>query len=196
VERGHLVLPDPIVPELQAALAPSPPTRYGDPSAACPSPRCTEPSRGLSAFGPAPARRVTARAGIFIRWMGRPRQKGERSGFALPKPQGVGKPTRPCIFCGRAARRSNEHVVPLWLQDWLGIKQSEFVSRENIFETQGPVFPGEPLPSMSSKIHRSHAHKSLVYGSVCRSCNNGWMSRLEDAVRPTLFGLIPKDRSL
>jgi hypothetical protein len=78
---------------------------------------------------------------------------------------------RSCIFCG-AAEVSKEHAWP----DWLG-RLFSGVSVE--VQRTGPdlkSFRGRPF--------------DLTVTVVCPSCNNGWMSDLENATKDLLLGLI------
>lgn len=52
------------------------------------------------------------------------------------------------------------------------------------------------MPTVESRIDRLHAYSSLVCGSVCTSCNNGWMGQLEGEVRPFLLELISNEKDV
>lgn len=71
---------------------------------------------------------------------------------------------RRCVFCGREPVTA-EDVFPLWLGDYLG--------REPVYRVSagmaGGQRPGFRGLSMTARVKR-----------VCRDCNSGWMSRLED----------------
>jgi hypothetical protein len=86
-----------------------------------------------------------------------------------------------CPFCRArfgpgGAKRSVEDVVPRWLAAELpkGTVRTE-------------VSAARDLPP-----HRSHVSKTVkvVANRVCQDCNNGWMSRLEGAVKPFLRSII------
>lgn len=72
---------------------------------------------------------------------------------------------RACIFCG-GPKPTREHVLPVWITAVLPGKGSFF------FEQQGKRW--------SSK----DAGKTVK--GVCASCNNGWMSQLENEAKPLL----------
>lgn len=82
--------------------------------------------------------------------------------------------SRRCVFCG-SADLTKEHVWPRWLSEALG------GNGPLRFERQG--LGDEP---------RAWARVSLdvTVGVVCRECNNGWLSDLEDAAKPLLEPLI------
>lgn len=74
---------------------------------------------------------------------------------------------RKCIFCKSQHSLTREHVIPAWLQEYVGGGESvEFVgTRANFF--------GLPLDE------RRGSGNSIALKKVCAACNNGWMSRLE-----------------
>ncbi|WP_404403778.1 hypothetical protein [Pelagibacterium halotolerans] len=76
---------------------------------------------------------------------------------------------RKCIFCGTPHALTREHVLPVWLQEYVGGDEpGEFRgTRANFF--------GMPLDERKASPN-SHTLKV-----VCGECNNGWMSRLEVA---------------
>jgi hypothetical protein len=82
----------------------------------------------------------------------------------------------PCVFCGIDRRLSREHVFASWMEDYfpdLRSATADYIRRtvtqaEDVDHTRpGPVF-------------------DFVTRDVCEVCNNGWMSGLEDQVRPIL----------
>lgn len=77
----------------------------------------------------------------------------------------MSKDSKKCVFCGNSAG-SAEHVFPDWLS-------RDFGGRDSRVEIEKE---GEPVRSFASKIFQ-HTVKS-----VCRSCNNGWMSHVEGSV--------------
>jgi hypothetical protein len=77
---------------------------------------------------------------------------------------------RSCVFCGRAPV-SREHVWPQWLLKALrgAFESVEVVRERDVHELSSP---------------------EIMVNRVCRPCNEGWMERLESAVRPTLGPMI------
>lgn len=74
---------------------------------------------------------------------------------------------RKCIFCGVPPPLTREHVIPSWLQKYVGGGEpSEFVGTRT-------SFIGMPLDE------RRASGGSYTLKSVCGTCNHGWMSQLE-----------------
>lgn len=80
---------------------------------------------------------------------------------------------RKCVFCG-GDKLTREHVFPDWISNLYGKKPgwNEF-SHNN-----------EVVRKFPEKLFQ---HKAKI---VCESCNSGWMSDLEDKVRPFLADMI------
>src|SRR5882672_159987 len=91
-----------------------------------------------------------------------------------------------CLFCSNPLQskgagknaKAHEHVIPEWLQEHLGI-------------------PGNPVTPMLLRTDtrqildtRQHVMGAFKAGNVCYFCNHGWMSDLEQEVKPTLLRLI------
>ncbi|HVA01827.1 MAG TPA: hypothetical protein VMV34_09240 [Terriglobia bacterium] len=91
---------------------------------------------------------------------------------------------RLCLWCGSplAQSRSREHVVA----DWLAQKLN--ASKETVTAFVAQTFNEEIV------LQREHDVDSMVEGRVCGSCNKGWMSDLENKVKPVLETLISMDR--
>lgn len=93
------------------------------------------------------------------------------------------KPPGACIFCGGGSL-SREHIWPQWASDLL-----PDASASNLSRWSKPVtWSGPPL--RENDRNRQGGIKGHRIRVVCRSCNNGWMSQLEQQVRPTLTTLI------
>lgn len=80
---------------------------------------------------------------------------------------------RVCLFCPNRAG-TLEDAWPLWVIESVGAD---------------PVSPTEFWNTVDAPPHRWPGPKFKTR-KVCRDCNNGWMSDLESAVRPTMGGLI------
>src|SRR6266851_2569958 len=97
-----------------------------------------------------------------------------------------------CLFCGVVLRgkkskhggKSDEHIVPKWLMNHLGIRDMPFTS-ERVDVRSGQTFG-----------RRQHTVRSFVAGRVCANCNNGWMAELEEQTRPILIRLIADPHEL
>jgi hypothetical protein len=85
---------------------------------------------------------------------------------------------RECIFCG-GGPLTKEHVIPAWL--------STVLPGEGSFEVERLL---EPAAGGSSEHGWSAPALNLTARCVCAGCNNGWMSDLEDSVRPLITPMI------
>lgn len=78
-----------------------------------------------------------------------------------------------CIFCKQDRDKAKEHIWPKWLQ-------------EKMIGTTNWSYSGTH-DSISFPISfRKHTGENLVLGDVCKMCNNGWMSNLENNFRPII----------
>lgn len=117
------------------------------------------------------------------------RAGGDNAWIVCPTPQDE-PATQACWFCGAAlvgagaARRAREHVFARWLLRELGAQKHPFsVSWNDAYERD-------------VLDQRTMVLDAFVAGRVCGRCNNGWMSRLEDAVRDDLVALARGSRDL
>ncbi len=77
---------------------------------------------------------------------------------------------RSCLFCGSSEDLNREHIFPEWLLKCLDVYHDEaYVYRAD-----------EDHP------RRKLTYNNLVAKKFCKSCNEGWMKRLEDRVNPLL----------
>ena len=93
----------------------------------------------------------------------------------------MSKPPARCIFCGQAGV-TKEHLLPNWLRH-------DFPRSSLSTHTQGFVRWEERQKIVTTKKLQGHSGTKKLR-VVCRSCNNGWMSHLEEAIKPTLLRLI------
>jgi hypothetical protein len=96
-------------------------------------------------------------------------------------PQTVEVDPAVCLFCGGllAERgRSKEHVFGRWLLEHYAVASDT---------VRGRWVSG--LDLRTTKDLREHTMEGLLAGRVCTPCNNGWMSQLEQDVRPLLLHL-------
>lgn len=86
---------------------------------------------------------------------------------------------RSCHFCGSPLRgkKSREHVVPEWLAKHLGVTENE--ARGTHYAEDATVRSVRSMPT-----------DQLVLGGVCKPCNEGWMSLLEQRAKPVLLRLM------
>ncbi len=93
-----------------------------------------------------------------------------------------------CLFCGRPwgeARRSDEHVLPQWMRkhetDLLKSTQTGYSAG---FDLDDQAREFIELPTLLTT--KKSSLLALKTRAVCADCNNGWMSRLEEAARPLI----------
>ena len=93
---------------------------------------------------------------------------------------------RQCIFCDNNAN-SREHFWPGWIHDLLPKPPDPRHDRK--FFT---YHPQTGLHEKGTVSGRQGALHTIAIQAVCVTCNNGWMERLESAVRPLLTPLITR----
>lgn len=88
-----------------------------------------------------------------------------------------------CIFCEEEKERGKEHIWPRWLQIEVG------------GNTQG-IYIGTHISMLNpyNSNTRKQSGGSLVFGEVCKICNNGWMNSIEMNFKPVLLNLF-KDKN-
>ena len=86
---------------------------------------------------------------------------------------------KPCIFCGQLGG-NEEHIVSRWILRDLGM-----------YSLKSKMGFGNQIPSGEmEEISQPQRLGSFVTDSICATCNNGWMSRLESQVKPLLSPLL------
>ncbi|MBI3896545.1 MAG: hypothetical protein HY313_11505 [Acidobacteria bacterium] len=87
---------------------------------------------------------------------------------------------RLCISCENPIqKRAKEHVIADWLLKELGIGE------EQLWQ-----FIADSTTGQAKEARTLHALNSFKEGRVCSNCNNGWMSQLENEVKPILLALL------
>jgi hypothetical protein len=90
-----------------------------------------------------------------------------------------------CIFCANHRKMSKEHVFPSWLKEHFprGLNDTHGAYAMSL-NTQANAY--------TKIFEKKHGGSSttITVRVVCRECNNEWMSKLEQAVRPILSPLI------
>lgn len=85
-----------------------------------------------------------------------------------------------CIFC-EGTGLSKEHFWP----DWISSHISKADTDKHITEIHsGDV---RSKPELEKKIERQGNLVTKKFRVVCRDCNSGWMSRLEESVKPFIL---------
>lgn len=84
---------------------------------------------------------------------------------------------------------SKEHLWPDWLRNYILTNHDD----RNISELH--VGEGKSPRRLQNRTERQGNVITKKIRVVCQTCNNGWMSCLEEAVKPILVGLIREDRT-
>lgn len=97
------------------------------------------------------------------------------------------EPSHPktCIFCGGPPPLTKEHIWADWLKKYIPRDMASHTYRSTIedeanVDSRVKKRPGDPR---SSKVR-----------VVCKSCNGGWMSRLQSRAKPILIPLVVGDK--
>src|ERR1700710_3104537 len=84
--------------------------------------------------------------------------------------------TRTCWMCGNGPL-TQEHAFPMWLRElFRGTEPGQVSDRSrgiNVYDRE----------------RRSNVINATV-NSICKDCNEGWMSRLESATKPVLAPMV------
>ena len=86
-----------------------------------------------------------------------------------------------CIFCG-GGRLCREHVWPQWADDLLP-KSTEHGQSSMTFHL-------DSAPEVGRQYSRQGSVTGVKLRVVCRTCNSGWMSQLEEGARQEVTALI------
>ena len=94
------------------------------------------------------------------------------------------KPPMRCIFC-RGSTLTREHVIPDWIQEIIPKKPQQ----AHLFTTvsKAPLAPRTRLKT--SRLRQGHPISRKVR-VVCKDCNNGWLSTLENELKPLIKTLV------
>ena len=91
-----------------------------------------------------------------------------------------------CIFCGSEQNVTKEHVIPDWVKHVLNHPKDGFTELgfKNFALDHETVFIQPSVYLRQGKI----GNRTLA--KVCAICNNGWMSKLQNSVKPIIAPLI------
>jgi hypothetical protein len=107
--------------------------------------------------------------------------------FASPAPQ-VLPISSGCLFCGRPwgeVRRSDEHVLPQWMRRYeSALLKASHTAYSAGFDLDDQAREFVELPTLLTT--KKSSLLTLKTREVCKGCNNGWMSRLEETARPLI----------
>lgn len=95
---------------------------------------------------------------------------------------GVSTQARTCLFCGRLGS-SREHIVPQWIGRAFDVPSIPDVDIVNCHRSENPAAG----IGLREKRAKGPAYYTRAF---CERCNNGWMSALEEKVRPLLEPLL------
>ena len=90
-----------------------------------------------------------------------------------------------CLFCRKALTKknaTNEHVMPRWVLREFGIAD-RVISPAGWQRGKAPA-------------RRTHTWSRLLVSDVCADCNSGWLSDLENAVKPVIPSLATGERAV
>lgn len=87
-----------------------------------------------------------------------------------------------CIFCRRDDQKiTKEHVFPDWLSELFGDSFTAI--------NEGTTSEGKVLYRYESKVFQQ------TVNTVCKSCNNNWMSEIENQAKPILTKML-RDKNI
>jgi hypothetical protein len=89
-----------------------------------------------------------------------------------------------CIFCGRVGGITKEHLFSDWLT-------TPFPRSAADTHTLG-VVEWRPNPSVTTERRQGHSGSRKIR-KVCNVCNNGWISRVDNAARDALMPILVGD---
>ena len=81
-----------------------------------------------------------------------------------------------CVFCNQTREKAKEHIWPKWIHKFDDTAEGGMHHSQHIGLMSNPGLIDE----------RKQSSNSLVFGHVCKVCNNGWMSRLETDGAPSI----------
>jgi hypothetical protein len=97
-------------------------------------------------------------------------------------------PAGTCIFCGKPGKMSREHIWGDWLKAFVPPKMNK-----HNFHAQRINKPGA-TPSATTMLKAGDPLRAKVR-VVCASCNNTWLSQLQQQAKPHLIPLIQGQRT-
>jgi hypothetical protein len=95
-------------------------------------------------------------------------------------------PPRLCIFCG-GTPISKEDIWPTWTRPYFPVTSLNHTIGQHILETD------RRLHGNTTKV--SGDPKSRRVKMVCKRCNNGWMSILQNQAKPFLLPLMNGEKT-
>lgn len=111
---------------------------------------------------------------------------------SLSRPAIAPLPKR-CIFCDAKAKLSKEDFFPQWFREIYPASQEAQKARLNAeisWHEPDPETGGVLVRIAKSRLARPGDLADQTLKVVCEPCNNGWMSRLQQAAKPHLLPYI------
>jgi hypothetical protein len=95
-----------------------------------------------------------------------------------------------CLFCGENRKMTKEHILPRWMREEFPELAKEPVYSGSRFEYDSPAGNGPKERIVGGREQGGGGPFTRQARVVCGSCNGGWMSVLETAVRQPLVQMI------
>lgn len=96
---------------------------------------------------------------------------------------------RKCLFCGNG-NLTNEHIYPKWLFELIKLDSPTFQPSTTVYLVSSSDHADKVEHAQWSSDEREIHYKDFKAKLVCSSCNNGWMSELENEVKPIIDDLL------
>jgi hypothetical protein len=97
---------------------------------------------------------------------------------------------RGCVFCGNRPL-TKEHFLPAWLESYIDAGGEMYVEESDIDPDGHVRRDAFGRPKMRRGVRKQPPLRRTAK-EVCASCNNGWMSRLEQEVKPLLIEFLAR----
>jgi hypothetical protein len=92
-----------------------------------------------------------------------------------------------CIFCGKQAKLTKEHIFGQWLKSHVRAYSNHTEHKTRFRNSEGRFSYAQ------GRLHKKRPPYLSNLRLVCQTCNNGWMSRLQEDAKPILVRLIEGD---
>ncbi len=92
-----------------------------------------------------------------------------------------------CVFCNCKGHKSKEHLWPRWMHRYLPLEGNG----ENVREVSEHKWKDQVA---SKQLRRQGNLVTTKFRVVCKSCNSGWMSELENEVKPLLVKILNSEK--
>lgn len=98
----------------------------------------------------------------------------------------MSRPAGKCEYCGKIGDLTKGHIWPEWIKKFLPTVAHSHV---HTVGSTDPLDPSGGKGIVRRRVRQGHAG-SRKLRNTCKSCNSGWMSRLENAAMPVAGPLI------